>query len=235
LTHPLVLGVDDWLSLGASTVYEASGLPCALSPALRPVWEGARLCGPALTVRCAPGDNLGIHRAVELASPGSVLVVDAGGVLVGYWGEVLTRAARKQGVAGLVIDGAVRDIDALESLQFPVFARGVSMLATTKAHPGSIGEAIVVEGTLVENGSLVLADRDGVLAVPVAEIEQTAASARARQEKERGYFGRIDAGESTLDIYGWRETASSVAPRTADKGSGGSPSRPSATTLSGRS
>lgn len=219
MTHPLVLGVDDWLSLGTSTVFEASGLPCALSPALRPVWEGARLCGPALTVRCAPGDNLGIHRAVELAPRGCVLVVDAGGVLVGYWGEVLTRAARKQGVVGLVIDGAVRDIDALESLQFPVFARGVSMLGTTKTDQGTVGQPVVIEGSLVENGSLVLADRDGVLAVPVIQVQQTATNARARQEKERTYFARIDGGESTLDIYGWRDTAS----------------RPSATRLSGRS
>jgi 4-hydroxy-4-methyl-2-oxoglutarate aldolase len=207
LTHPLVLGVDDWLSLGASTVYEASGLPCALSPALRPVWKGARLCGPALTVRCSPADNLGIHRAVELAPPGCVLVVDARGVLVGYWGEVLTRAALKQGVVGLVIDGAVRDIDALERLRFPVFARGVSMQGTTKTDPGVIGQPIRICGAMVESGSLMLGDRDGVLSLPAGRVEQTAENARARQEQERRYFARIEDGESTLDLYGWRERA----------------------------
>ena len=205
MTQQLALGVDDWLSLGTATVYEASGLPCALSPTLRPVWEGARLCGPALTLRCPPADNLGIHRAVELAPPGCVLVVDAGGVLVGYWGEVLTRAAQKQGVVGLVIDGAVRDIDALESLRFPVFARGVSMQGTTKTDPGVIGQPIRICGARVENGSLMLGDRDGVLSLPVGQVEQTAENARARQEKERQHFARIEGGESTVDIYGWRE------------------------------
>jgi 4-hydroxy-4-methyl-2-oxoglutarate aldolase len=220
LTHQFVLGVDDWLALGVSTVYEASGQPCALSPALRPVWEGARLCGPALTVRCAPADNLGIHRAVELAPPGCVLVVDARGVLVGYWGEVLTRAAQKQGVAGLVIDGAVRDIDALESLRFPVFARGVSMQGTTKTDPGVIGQPIRICGALVENGSLMLGDRDGVLSLPAGQVEQTAENARGRQEQERSYVARIDNGESTLDIYGWRELATTSA------GAGAEPDAP---------
>jgi 4-hydroxy-4-methyl-2-oxoglutarate aldolase len=232
LTHPQVLGVDDWLSLGASTVYEASGLPCALSPALRPVWDGARLCGPALTVRCAPADNLGIHRAIELAPPGCVLVVDAGGVLVGYWGEVLTRAAQKQGVAGLVIDGAVRDIDALERLRFPVFARGVSMQGTTKTDPGVIGQSIRICGALVENGSLMLGDRDGVLSLPVGQVEQTAERARARQEQEGRYVARIDDGESTLDIYGWRDRATN-APGSVAEPDGSMPT--SAATLSGRS
>lgn len=230
MTQPRALGVDDWLSLGTSTVYEASGLPCALSPALRPVWEGARLCGPALTLRCPPADNLGIHRAVELAPPGCVLVVDAAGVLVGYWGEVLTRAAMKQGVVGLVIDGAVRDIDALERLGFPVFARGVSMQGTTKTNSGAIGQPIRICGALVENGSLMLGDRDGVLSLPVGQVEQTAENARARQEKERQHFARIEGGESTLDIYGWREQAN--ASPGADAGPGG-PVTASAATLSG--
>lgn len=198
---------DVWLELGTSTVYEASGLPCALDPELRPVWPGAAVSGPAFPVECVPGDNLALHLAVETAPAGSVLVVAAGGRLIGYWGEVLTWAARVQGIAGLVIDGAVRDITALERLGFPVFARGVSMLGSGKEAVVSVGEPIRLGGVAVGPGDLVVADRDGVLCLPAGESARVLAAATARTDKERAIIERLRDGERTLDVYGWRELA----------------------------
>lgn len=202
----------DWLDLGTSTLSEASGLPCALDPALRPVWPRATVAGPAYPVACGPADNLAIHRAVETAPPGSVLVVAAGGVAVGHWGEVLTWAALDRGIAGLVIDGSVRDVDALERLRFPVFARGISMLGTGKAERGTVGEPTDVAGVSVAAGDQVVGDRDGVLVLPGAVAEQVLVAAQARAEKERGVIARLQTGERTLDVYGWREVAEGRVP-----------------------
>ena len=116
--------IDELLRHGTSTLCEASGLPTALDYNIRPVWPGATLAGAAFPLRCAPGDNLAIHLAVAQAEPGDVLVVDGHGYIAGYWGEILTVAAQARGIAGLVIDGGVRDLAALESHKFPVFARG---------------------------------------------------------------------------------------------------------------
>jgi 4-hydroxy-4-methyl-2-oxoglutarate aldolase len=202
----------DWLGLGTSTLSEASGRSCALDPALRPVWPRAAVAGPAYPVSCGTADNLAIHRAVETAPPGSVLVVAAGGVAVGHWGEVLTWAALDRGIAGLVIDGSVRDVDALERLRFPVFARGISMLGTGKAERGTVGEPTDVAGVSVAAGDQVVGDRDGVLVLPGAVAEQVLVAALARAEKERGVIARLQTGERTLDVYGWREVAEGRVP-----------------------
>ncbi len=114
---------DRALQLGASTLYEAGGGIGALEPAIRPVWKGALLCGPAYPLACVVGDNLAVHRALERCQRGDVLVVNAGADDSGYIGEVLANAAQSRGVRGVVIDGGVRDVDAFERLRFPVFAR----------------------------------------------------------------------------------------------------------------
>jgi 4-hydroxy-4-methyl-2-oxoglutarate aldolase len=196
--------LDDALELGTSTVYEASGLPCAMDTGIRPAWLRARLCGSAFTVRCATGDNLALHQALEHVVAGDVLVVQAGGLLAGYWGEVLTRAAQARGVRGLVIDGGLRDVDALEALGFPAFSRGISMLGTTKRSAGKLGATLTVAGVLVPPGSLVLGDADGVIAIPPDRIRDTLVAAEQRKAMEQGVIKRVRAGESTLDIYGLR-------------------------------
>lgn len=196
--------LEDALELGTSTVYEASGLACAMDAGIRPAWPRARLCGSAFTVRCATGDNLALHRALEHAVAGDVLMVQAGGLLAGYWGEVLTRAAQARGIGGLVIDGGLRDVDALESLEFPAFCRGVSMLGTTKRSAGELGATLTVAGVLVPPGSLVIGDADGVVAVPPDRIRDTLVAAEQRRATEQGVIKRVRAGESTLDIYGLR-------------------------------
>lgn len=191
-------------AFGSATVYEASGLDCALDPALRPVWSGARIAGRALPVRTHPADNLPLHRALQHAQPGDVLVVDGREELCGYWGEVLAVAAQTRGVAGLIIDGGVRDIVEQEQLGFPVFARGVCVRRTGKNFPGLVGEAVTVAGVLVRPGDAVIADADGIVVLPPEAVAATLTASQARIDKEAAIMERIRAGELTVDIYGFR-------------------------------
>lgn len=198
------------LTLGTSTLYEASGLPCSVDPAIRPVWAGAAVAGPAYPVRCAPGDNLAIHLAVERAPRGSVLVVTADNFVAGYWGEVLTVAAEAAGITGLVIDGGVRDVAALARWGFPVFSRGISVRGTIKASVPSVGQPIQFTGVPVSLGDLVVADDDGVVVMPGAEVARVMAAAQARADKEAEFMRRLAQGTSTVDLLGlagWREQA----------------------------
>ena len=190
--------------MGSATLYEASGLDCALDPGIRPAWLGARMAGPAYPVTLHPGDNLPLHRALERVEAGEVLVVDAGGAPHGYWGEILAVAAQHRGVAGLVIDGGVRDVDRLAELGFAVFSRWVAVHRTSKHDPGRLGEPAVVGGVQVARGDLVVADVDGVVAIPAKVLPAVQERARARVAKEERFLTAIRRGESTLDLYGWR-------------------------------
>jgi 4-hydroxy-4-methyl-2-oxoglutarate aldolase len=189
-------------ALGSSTICEAAGVACALEPVLRPIWRGAAMVGPAFTIRCAPGDNLAIHIGLEQAPAGSVLVVDAEGSACGFWGEVLTVAAMARGVAGLVIDGSVRDVDALERHRFPVFARGVSMKGTIKQVVPLVGEPMLMLGVTVAPGDLVVADADGVLCLDRTLVSRTIDAATARQAKETEYIAKLADGVSTVELLG---------------------------------
>ncbi|MFZ6044594.1 RraA family protein [Pseudomonas sp. CR3202] len=189
-------------ALGSSTLYEASGLPTAVDPAIRPLWRGAFIAAPAFPLECSPGDNLALHLALERAPKGSVLVVGTGNFVAGYWGEVLTVAAQAAGVVGLVIDGGVRDIQAIEKLGFPVFSRGVSVKGTVKATAPSIGESMPFNGAQVAPGDLVVADDDGVVIIPRAEVERTLAEGEARADNEARMMAALRAGSTTVELMG---------------------------------
>jgi 4-hydroxy-4-methyl-2-oxoglutarate aldolase len=189
------------LELGAATLGESGARQ--LAPRLRPAWAGARVAGPALPVQCAPGDNLAVHAAVAAAAPGEVLVVDAAAVPeLGYWGEVLTTGAQSRGIAGLVIDGGVRDIDALERLGFPVFSALIALPGATKTSGGAYRVAVTVGGAAVEPGDYVVADRDGVVVVPGAEIDAVVDAGRRRAAKEADMFRALRAGKTTIELLG---------------------------------
>ncbi len=195
--------------LGSSTLYEASGLPTsAVDPLVRTIWPGASVAGPAYPLECAPGDNLAIHVAMEKAPRGSILVVSTGGFVAGYWGEVLTVAAEAAGIAALVIDGGVRDIAALTARRFPAFSRGISVRGTIKASVPSVGQPLSFTGTPVAAGDLVVADDDGVVVIPAAQVEATLAQGQARFDKEARIMDELRQGRPTLDLLGlsrWRE------------------------------
>jgi 4-hydroxy-4-methyl-2-oxoglutarate aldolase len=195
---------EELLRLGSATVYEAAGAEGALDPAIAPIWPGARVCGPALPVQCSPGDNLAIHLALEAAEAGVVLVVDAHAHLAGYCGEVLAVAAQARGVLGLVVDGGVRDSDALERLRFPVFARGRSIVRTVKHEPGRVGQPVVAGGALVRPGDVVVADADGVAVIRAERLQEVVDASRARIAREEVVMERLRGGELTLDLLGLR-------------------------------
>ncbi len=189
------------LQLGSATLGESGALP--MRPRVRARWEGASLAAPAYPVRCAPGDNLAIHVAVARAPTGSALVVDVGDVLErGYWGEVLTTGAEARGLAGLVIDGGVRDTAALRAHRFPVFAALVSLPGATKEKPGTVGMPVQVGGAAVSAGDWVVADDDGVVVVPGPAFEAVLAAGRARAEKEQGMFEALRGGGTTVELLG---------------------------------
>ncbi|MFZ6772365.1 RraA family protein [Undibacterium sp. SXout7W] len=193
--------------LGSSTLYEASGLPCSVDPDIRSIWAGAAIAAPAFPLVCSPGDNLSIHLAMERAPRGSVLVVGTSNFVAGYWGEVLTVAAEAAGIAGLVIDGGVRDVAAMTRRQFPVFTRGVSVRGTIKASSPSVGQTMYFGGMLIHAGDLVVADDDGVIIIPAGDIERTIATAEARASKEADMMKQLSQGATTLDLLGlsaWR-------------------------------
>ncbi|MFE2598559.1 4-carboxy-4-hydroxy-2-oxoadipate aldolase/oxaloacetate decarboxylase [Streptomyces sp. NPDC059396] len=192
------------LRLGTATLYEAAKLDCFLPPRIRPVWPGAAVAGRALPVSTAPADNLPLHLALEQAEPGDVLVVDGRQEACGYWGEVLTAAAQARGVAGLVIDGGVRDADRLRERGFPVFSSAIAVRTTVKDDTGTVGSPITLDGATVSRGDLVVADTDGVVVIPRASVAAVLERGRAREAAEAGYLDRIAGGELTLDIYGFR-------------------------------
>lgn len=187
--------------LGAATLGECGAQ--RMHPRLHAVWRGAALAAPAYPVRCSPGDNLAVHAAVARAPEGSVLAVDVGDVAErGYWGEVLTTGAQARRLAGLVIDGGVRDVDALESHRFPVFATMVALRGATKELPGSNGTPAPVGGVTVAAGDWLVGDADGVVAVPGDRLEEVLAAGRARAAKEEGFFAELRAGRTTVELLG---------------------------------
>ncbi len=198
-------------NLGASTLYEASGLAtAAVDPLVHTVWPGAAVAGAAWPLECAPGDNLAIHVAMEQVPRGSVLCVSTGNFVAGYWGEVLTVAAEAAGVVGLVIDGGVRDIAALTARRFPTFARGISVRGTIKASVPSVGQPIQLGGAPVAAGDLVVADDDGVVVIPAARVADTLAQGQARFDKEARIMEELTRGRTSLDLLGlarWRPAA----------------------------
>lgn len=193
--------------LGAATIYEAQGAKGALDHGIKPIDPTVRLAGPALTVDCRPADNLMLHYAVQKARPGDVLVVDAKAFMeAGPWGDVLTLQAMQVGIAGLVINGCVRDANLIIELGFPVFCRGLSIKGTGKFQPGRINVPITIGDTLVHPGDYIVGDRDGVAVIPAGELEQTLSRSLAREEKEAGQRKAIEQGVYTTELLGLTDT-----------------------------
>lgn len=190
-------------SFGSATVYEAQGAKGALDSGIKPIDPSSRLAGPALTVDTRPADNLMLHYALSKARPGDVLVVDAKGFLeAGPWGDVLTAAALKAGIAGLVIHGAVRDAGAIVEMGFPVFCRGLSIKGTGKVHAGKVNVPVCIGDVVIRPGDIVVGDRDGLVIVSPEEAQSVLESARAREAKEEEFRMAIEKGVSTAELLG---------------------------------
>ncbi len=190
-------------SFPSATLHEAMGRKGAFPHDIKPIAPKMTLCGPALTVSCPPMDNLGIHRAIYLAQPGDVLVVSVGGGYEGgYWGEIMTFAAQQRGIAGLVIDGCVRDRDLIEEMGFPVFSRGLAIHGTIKKEKGVINSPLMIGEILINPGDLLVGDSDGVVLVPQSEISRAVEASQQREDKEDQYKKELAEGKSTLEIIG---------------------------------
>ena len=193
--------------LGAATLYEAMGQKGALCASIKPIYRGMKLCGPALTVDCNPADNLMVHYALTLAEPGDVLIIDFKAFIEsGPWGDVLTTAAMAKGVAGVVINGSVRDAADCHAMGFPVFARGTCMKGSTKLIPGNINLPIEISNVPIVPGDIVVGDDDGVVIVPLGEVEETLSNALAREEKEEELRNQLKVGKTTVELLGLEAT-----------------------------
>lgn len=167
-------------------------------PRLRPMHRSGYLAGPALTVKTRPGDNLMIHKALTMAQPGDVIVVDAGGDLTNsLFGELMTATAIRNGVAGIVLNGAARDADEIGRGTFPLYAAGVTHRGPYKDGPGEINVPIAIDGMVIHPGDLIVGDADGLLCVPFDDAEEVLAATRKKMEAEKKTLADIAAG--TLD------------------------------------
>lgn len=194
--------------LGTATIYEAQGAKGAFDHGMKPLDPTMRLAGTALTVDVRPADNLMLHYAVLQARPGDVLVVDAKGFMeAGPWGDVLTLQAMKLGIAGLVINGCVRDANLIIDLGFPVFCRGLSIKGTGKNQPGKVNVPISIGDAVIRPGDIIVGDRDGLVVVAQDEVDMAIASSLAREEKEVKQREAIEAGTAnTVELLNLGET-----------------------------
>jgi 4-hydroxy-4-methyl-2-oxoglutarate aldolase len=197
--------IDALGELGVATVHEAQGRTGLLRPFMRPVYATARTSGSAITVCCAPGDNLMIHAAIEVCQPGDVLVVTTTSESTdGMFGDLLAVSCRAHGVRGLVIDAGVRDTSDLAAMDFPVWSKAVSAQGTVKATPGWVNVPIVCAGATVRPGDVIVGDADGVVVVPRESAADVARLGNDRVLKEAKTRERLRAGELGLDFYGLR-------------------------------
>ncbi|MFV0514686.1 MAG: 4-carboxy-4-hydroxy-2-oxoadipate aldolase/oxaloacetate decarboxylase [Jhaorihella sp.] len=186
-----------------ATLHEAQGRQGAIDSTIRPIYKGMHLCGPAVTVSCAPCDNLMLIAALDVCQPGDVLVVSAGGLAEqGGFGEILATACVAKGIAGLVVDAGVRDGEAINKLGFPVFAKGLAMRGTLKEALGSVNAPIVLGGLTIEPGDMISGDDDGLVVVRKARIEDTCKEARIRENKEADLMRRLREGANILELTG---------------------------------
>ena len=191
---------------GVSTAHEAYGRYGLMKPYLRPIWAGAQIAGPAVTILAQPGDNWMLHVAVEQCQKGDIVVVGCTADNTdGMFGELLATSFAARGVKGLILDAGCRDVKALHEMGFPVWSKAVSAKGTVKATLGAVNVPVVCGGVNVEPGDVVVADDDGVVVIPKKEAVAVAAKAQRRKDDEDGKRKQLASGTLGLDMYKMRE------------------------------
>ena len=193
--------INQFREIGSATVHEASGQKGAVDSMIKPIATGVRICGPALTVQCHPKDNLMLHKAIQRAQPGDILVTSVGGYYeAGYWGGLMATSAVARKLGGLAIDGSIRDSQEIVAMKFSIFCRGFSIRGTTKAVLGLINHPIVFGGVLVKPGDLILGDDDGIVVVDKKECEAVLEKSIKRTEAEEKKAEQLKAGISSVEL-----------------------------------
>lgn len=197
--------IERFRALPVANVSDSMSRMTAGGPRLRPMHAGGVLAGPAFTVKTRPGDNLMVHKALDLADPGDVVVVDAGGDLTNaIIGELMSAHAITRGLAGIVIDGSIRDAGALRQSPFPVYAAGVTHRGPYKDGPGEINVPIAIDGMIIAPGDLILGDDDGLLCIPFDQAQEICAAAEAKHAAEEESMKQINARKANR---GWIDAA----------------------------
>jgi 4-hydroxy-4-methyl-2-oxoglutarate aldolase len=193
-------------ALGTATISEAQGRRGLLNPCMRPIYPSARMCGPAVTALCQPGDNMMIHAAIEVSQPGDVMVVAVTSESTdGYFGELLGTSLQAHGLKGLILDAGCRDVMELTAMGFPVWSKCISAQGTVKETPGSVNIPVVCANQLVRPGDVIMADIDGVVVVPREDAAAVAKAGLDRVAKEEKTRARLKNGELGMNFNGIRE------------------------------
>jgi len=177
--------IEKFKPIAVATVYEASGRKGFVNPKIKPIFRGMKLCGPAFTVQTVPGDNLMLHKALEKAQEGDIIVATVGDEYeYGYWGDLMATQAKAKKLGGLAIDGCVRDSEEIIEMGFPIFSRGLAIRGTVKASLGLINYPINFGGTVINAGDLILGDDDGIVVVKFQDCQEVLAKSKERVQKE---------------------------------------------------
>lgn len=199
IARPAPETVEGFRNIGTATVHEASGRQGYIDCGIKTIAPGSRLCGPAFTVACHPLDNLMLHKALELAQPGDILVVNTGGYYEGgYLGGLMATSARARRIGGLAIDGSIRDSEEIIQMGFPVFCRGFCIKGTSKSVLGSINHPIIFGGASINPGDLILGDNDGLVAVARERCAEVLAKSLDRVALEEKKSKELAAGVSSV-------------------------------------
>lgn len=197
--------MEEFVRYGVATVYEAAGRSGLIDVPLIQLIKGSRVIGPARTVRCGQGDNLMVHAVLDQVQPGEVLVLTMPEPEpVALIGELLATQALVRRVAGILVDAAVRDVEELQALGLPIWTRWVRVRGATKTSVGAINEPVIVGGTTIAPGDLVLLDADGAVAISAARASAVLDAARKRASNEAALKPQLQAGALTYDLSGLR-------------------------------